>query len=154
MKLTVTSITFFAFIIVGIANAMIDCDDVLKTPTFFKGQCNNKWSNLKLLLKPTQSQVGYAWIQRKLDSSFSSSSDAQDEMDSNLTPGVIGPDNYIYIIDDHHTLSALDFSGYDSTVIVDVICDKRSSETMDKFWSEMETDALGKIEPLKSIVCT
>ena len=48
--------------------ALIDCDDVLTEPSkAFIGLCNNKWKNLKPLIKPTQSQVGYAWIQRKLD---------------------------------------------------------------------------------------
>lgn len=117
--------------------ALIDCDDVLASYNKFSGQCNNKWKNLKSSILPTQNQVGYAWIQYKLDKSFSSSKDAQTEMDASVLPGVIGPSGKIYIVDDHHTLCALDYSGYDdTTVTINIICDKRGSTT-EEFWSEM-----------------
>ena len=90
----------------------------------------------------TQKEVGFAWIQYKINKSFSSSKDAQKEMDSGYTPGVIGPDSIIYVVDDHHTLCALDYSGYSSTsVTVNVICDKRGL-TMDEFWSYMASHNL------------
>lgn len=64
-------------------------------------------------------------------------------MDSSPTPGVIGPDNYIYVVDDHHTLCALDYSGYSSTsVTVNIICDMRSLKSMDEFWSKMKSESL------------
>lgn len=47
----------------------------------------------------------------KLDKDFSTAKDAQKEISSATTPAVIGPDSYLYIVDDHHTLSALDYSG-------------------------------------------
>ena len=98
-----------------------------------------RWSNLKPIIKPTQKEVGYAWIQYKLNKDFTSSSKAQDEIDSSATPAVIGPDNAFYIVDDHHTLCALDYSGYNSvSVTLNVICDKRYLKNMDDFWTEMQ----------------
>ena len=63
-------------------------------------------------------------------------------MDSGYTPGVIGPGGFIYVVDDHHTLCALDYSGYSSTsVTVNIICDKRDLST-DDFWSYMASHNL------------
>lgn len=122
---------------------LIDCDNVLKDKsTSFIGLCNNKWSNLKPLVKPLQVEVGYAWVQHKLED-FNSKSNTQDEMDSTIIPCVIGPDNYLYIVDHHHELSALDYSGYtDVSVTVNVICDKRSLSNMDEFWNQLKEQNL------------
>lgn len=95
------------------------------------------------MIKPTQAQLGYAWVQYKYENSFQNEEDAQDEMDSGLVPAVIGPDNFFYIVDDHHTLSALDFSGeLDVSVTLDVICDKRALPSMSAFWTEMKNEHL------------
>jgi hypothetical protein len=51
----------------------------------------------------TQAQLGYAWVKRKVEKDFSSSSDAQATIDESPTPCVLGPDNSYYIVDDHHT---------------------------------------------------
>lgn len=132
-------LTFIFFLNAQAVLALIDCDNVFKDNTsVFTGLCNNKWSNLKPLVRPTQSQVGYAWIKYKIDHSFTSSDDAQDEM-SDSVPAVLGPDGYFYIIDDHHTLSALDYSGYsDVSVTLDVRCDKRTMASMDLFYKYLE----------------
>lgn len=129
----------FFFLNTRVALALKDCDNVYSDNTnTFTGLCNNKWSNLKPLVRPTQSQVGYAWIKYKLEKSFTSSSSAQDEM-SDSVPAVLGPDGYFYIVDDHHTLSALDYSGYsDVSVTLDVLCDKRSTASMDIFYKYLE----------------
>eukprot|EP01036_Dinobryon_divergens_P033729 gene33729-43589_t len=125
-----------------VVQCSIDCDNVLKSTTSFTGLCSNKWSNLQSLIKPTQKEVGFAWVQYKVNKSFSSSKDAQKEMDSGYTPGVIGPDGFIYVVDDHHTLCALDYSGYSSTsVTVNIICDKRDL-SLDDFWSYMASHNL------------
>jgi hypothetical protein len=117
--------------------ALIDCDNVVHSEMDFMGQCNNKWSNLKKLTKPMQREVGYAWVQHKLDSFFDSSKNAQSEMDETIIPAVIGPDSFFYVVDHHHELAALDYSGYSSTVVtVQVLCDRRNS-TLDEFWSDM-----------------
>jgi hypothetical protein len=122
--------------------ALIDCDDVLLSSDTFTGDCNNKWKNLKPLIKPTQDEVGYAWVQRKYDKSFQSSKDAQEEIDSSPIPAVLGPTDdgsgAIYIVDHHHELAALDWSGYtDVSVTVTIVCDKRTL-SISKFWSYME----------------
>ena len=123
-------------------NSLIDCDSVLNDGNKFTGKCNNKWENLKSLVQPTQAQVGYAWVQYKLDNDFTSSKSAQNTMDDSILPGVIGPNNKIYIVDDHHTLSALDYSGYSTvSVTMDIICDKRGTSE-EEFWSEMEKNKL------------
>lgn len=135
----------FCIAAAAVVAALKDCDNVLSdVGSRFVGQCNNKWSNLKPLVMPTQSGVGFAWIKYKLDKSFTSASNAQDEIDSSPTPAVIGPDNRFYIVDDHHTLCALDYSGYTSTsVTLEVICDKRSTGlTMEEFFSDLQSQGL------------
>ena len=137
---------FFIYITwtrVSIVKALIDCDDVISSSSSpFLGECNNKWHNLKPLIKPTQAQMGYAWVQYKLDKNFKSSEDAQDELDGEEIPAVLGPDNYMYIVDKHHTLSALDFSGYDDTVTLYIICDCRNITSMEEFWRYLEQENL------------
>lgn len=134
----VSMIIMLAFVfIVKIVDALIDCDNVLLSETNFNGMCNNKWLNLKNLVRPMQREVGYAWVQHKLVSAFDSSKNAQKEMDDTVIPAVVGPDDAFYIVDHHHELAALDFSGYSSTVVtVQVLCDYRNS-TMDEFWDAM-----------------
>lgn len=121
---------------IQIITCLIDCVDVIDSNDKFTGKCNNKWSNLKSSILPTQLQVGFAWIQYKLID-FTSEKNAQDEIDKNVIPAVLGPYNKLYIVDDHHTLCALDYSGYDTvSVTINVLCDKRDlSENM--FWTEM-----------------
>eukprot|EP01035_Chromulina_nebulosa_P019983 gene19983-25953_t len=105
--------------------------------------CNNKWSKLKDLILPTQNQVGYAWIKYKVDKDYSLSSNAQSTMDASPSPAVIAPNNKFYIVDDHHTISALDYSGYNSvSVTLNIICDKRNLTSMDNFWNEMIDEQL------------
>lgn len=117
----------------------IDCDEVLGDSSSYVGLCNNKWHNLKDLLKPTQMQVGYAWIKYKLDKDFTSKDKAQEVFDEESIPAVIGPDNKYYIVDDHHTLSALDYSGYvDVSVTLNIICDKRDVSDITRFWQELD----------------
>lgn len=61
-------------------------------------------------------------------------------MDSDgAIPAVIGPGPAIYIVDDHHTLSALDYSGFDDvSVTFNVLCDRRDMST-GAFWDFMQT---------------
>jgi hypothetical protein len=81
-------------------------------------------------------------VKYKIEKDFLSQSDAQSELDSTVTPAVIGPDNYFYIVDDHHTFCALDYTGYDDIhVTLNVICDKRGL-SMTEFWLEMEEESL------------
>jgi hypothetical protein len=115
---------------------------MLRDSSVFTGSCDNKWKNLKPLLKPTQPEVGYAWIQYKLDKDFTSESDCQAVLDEAATPAVIGPGPAIYVVDDHHTLCALDFSGYeDVKVTVDILCDLRNYSTSN-FWATLSAQNL------------
>jgi hypothetical protein len=83
--------------------------------------------------------VGWAWALYKASKDFSTEADAQAAMDEGATPAVLGvaadgTTPRIYVVDDHHTLSALDFSGFsDVTVTVEITCDVR--DTMG--WAEM-----------------
>lgn len=95
-----------------------------------------------LFVIATQPQVGFAWIQYKVNKDFTSSSEAQNTMDEGPTPAVIGPGPALYIVDDHHTLCALDYSGYeDTSVTLNVLCDKRNLSAA-QFWSEMDSQNL------------
>jgi len=130
------------FCIESVAEGLINCDDMLSESTPFTGQCDNKWKNLKPLLKPTQPEVGYAWIQYKLDKDFTSETDAQAALDDSATPAVIGPGPAIYIVDDHHTLCSLDFSGYeDLKAAMNILCDMRNYSTSD-FWATLSSQNL------------
>ena len=93
---------------------------------------------------PTQSAVGFAWVKYKVDKDFTSSKDAQATIDASPTPGAIGPDGKIYIVDDHHTLAALDYSGYsDTSVVINVLCDKRKSgENMSDIFNDLKAQGL------------
>ena len=63
-------------------------------------------------------------------------------MDSSVTPVVLGPGPAMYIVDDHHTLSALDYSGYsDTKVTLNIICDKRSV-AVEEFWRSLQSENL------------
>lgn len=120
--------------------ATINCVDILKQTIQFVGSCSNQWKNVQPLMKPTQAQVGFSWIRYKLDD-FTDAASAQTAV-ADATPVVIGPDNYFYVVDDHHTLCALDYSGYsESTVILDIVCDKRGL-TMDQFWKDLSNQNL------------
>ena len=126
-----------------IVAALPECVDVLNTTlnTSFVGLCTSQWINLKPYIRPTQSQVGYAWIKYKVDKDFSKASDAQKAMNEGATPTIIGPSSTIentpqfFITDDHHTLSALDVSGFSATIVtLNVSCDARNVSYTD-FWS-------------------
>lgn len=121
------------------SEALIDCTEAVLTKGF-TGKCNNKWKNLKSVLRPTQKQVGYAWIKSKLQKDFQSQSDAEKAVD--IVPAVIGPGPSIYIVDDHHTLCALDYSGFeDISITVDVSCNKADDSDND-FWRTLDAQNL------------
>lgn len=115
----------------------LTCSAALQRPGPFAGACTQDWQSLKPLMRPTQMQVGYAWVRYKLDNDFDTQSDAQAQISSKTIPTVIGPDGGLYIVDDHHNLAALDYSGFSSVVVsVQVMCDKRN-ETVQSFWADL-----------------
>ena len=86
--------------------------------------------------------MGYAWVQYKVEKY----NDEGIKLDP--IPAVIGPSDdgkiYFYIVDDHHSLSALDFIGSDGasiTVTLDVICDLRN-EKIEHFWDYLTRNNL------------
>jgi hypothetical protein len=119
-----------------------DCTHILRSTTPFTGICIATWSKFKPLLKPTQSQVGYAWIAEKVQKDFTDANSAQQQMNDKVTPVIIGPNNAFYMVDDHHNCASLDFSGYvDTIVTVNVTCDKRGIN-MQSFWQQLITNNL------------
>ncbi len=59
-------------------------------------------------------------------------------MDSSLTPIVIGPNLIPYIVDDHHTLCALDQSGFSSTIVnFYIVCNWSYFTNLKDFYSQM-----------------
>lgn len=130
-------------LLVAGSKASIDCLDTLTSTSLFVGQCSITWSQLKPLLRPLQAEVGYAWVKYKLDKDFTSSKHAQETMDSTPVPVVFGPDNTWYLVDDHHTLCALDYADYPSTKLhVEVICDYRQRNSTEGFWTSLQQQNL------------
>ena len=85
--------------------------------------CTDTWPALQPLLRPTQSNLGWAWVARKLSKEFDSVKDAQEKLDEDPVPVVFGPDyismyhddaatngSAFFLTDDHHTLASLDYS--------------------------------------------
>jgi hypothetical protein len=106
-------------------------------------QCNVEWSSLQPHLHPTQSAVGHAWVYHFLSKSFGSKKDAQETMDDKILPVVKGPDGLVFLIDHHHTLAALDFSGFVSVkATVFLSCDL-SHLTVEQAWTELVSKDFG-----------
>ncbi|XP_075257228.1 uncharacterized protein LOC142349509 [Convolutriloba macropyga] len=127
-------------------SCLIDCDNVLRNTDYFTGLCSNKWKNLQPLVRPGQPSVGYAWVKRKVEEHFKSKDDAEKYIDEQngflgvINPGV-GGNPLITIVDKHHTLSALDYSGYDDiSVSMNIICDYRNL-TWDDFYQTLESQS-------------
>lgn len=129
-----------------VASALVDCDDILRDAEVFVGACSNKWHNLKPLIRPTQKQIGYAWVEKKLRKYYRDEDDAQERLDEVLIPAILGPSaansssaaGAFFIVDHHHELAALDYSGFDDvSVTVEVLCDLRHVGEA-QFWRFME----------------
>lgn len=94
------------------------------------------------LLAATQPEVGYAWVKYKLEKDFTSEDAAQKTINDGVIPAVIGPGPALYIVDDHHTLCALDYSSYyDVSVTVNVSCDLRHL-SVSTFWQTLQQEHL------------
>ena len=136
-----TIISCFAYIFVAATDKVGECTLLIKSGQQSSNkQCINRWRDLKPLLRPTQEAIGYAWIKHKLEKGdFASKARAQTQMDNSIAPAVLGPDNKIYLLDEHHTLAALDYSlwGADTLVKINIVCDKRQLPSMRLFWQYM-----------------
>ena len=56
-----------------------------------KGPCTSSWEELQPVVRPTQADVGFAWVARKLARDFSGHKKAQAAMDDAPLPVVLGP---------------------------------------------------------------
>ena len=101
-----------------------------------KDECKIAWSKLQKIVRPTQNSVGYAWVQYIVEKDMGSKSDTQSAMDDKIVPVVSGPSDSLYIIDHHHHLAAVDFSGFDVDITIHMVCNYTSMPT-EQFWNIM-----------------
>jgi hypothetical protein len=86
--------------------------------------CVAKWKHVHPVLHPSQEAAGYAAVNRKLQKGFRSNKDAQKAMGSCTLPFILGKNKVPFLIDSHHTTSALQASGFDDVrVRLHMICD-------------------------------
>ena len=75
-----------------------------------------KWDDLKKVMRPTQTALGWDWTFRKLKN-FMTAEEAQAYMNVKPVP-YVQRGKYKYILDHHHTLCALEMSGFHGTEVV------------------------------------
>ena len=89
--------------------------------------CTATWDKMRDVLHPAQAAVGFAAVKRKHDKAYKTPEKAQRRMDEpgSFLPFVLGPHGVPYLVDSHHTISALEASGHHSSVQVHLkkICD-------------------------------
>ena len=88
--------------------------------------CTIQWKVLRDVLHPAQQAVGYAAVQRKRQKDFYSKKMSKANMKGadNSLPIVVGPGGIPYLVDSHHTVMALDASGYHSVKVeLHKLCD-------------------------------
>eukprot|EP00894_Picocystis_sp_ML_P002176 jgi/Pico_ML_1/52693/g3366.t1 len=96
-----------------------------------------KASKLHSRLRPTQDALGWDWAFYKLQN-FHSRSAAQDYMDKKPVP-VIQRGKKYYVVDHHHTLTALKMSGWDPEITLQVVQQVDKDErSLDAFWGYLE----------------
>ena len=111
-----------------------------------KVECIDKWSKLKPNIAPTERQLGYAWVTKKLEELNEEGWDNGDNDDiGDDIPAVFGPNNKYYLVDNHHTLASLDYWGEENNanekITIHILCDL-SSYSIDDFWNYMEENNL------------
>ena len=100
--------------------------------------CHQHWGKLKWRVHPTQPQLGYAWAMQKVDSDMGSEDDAQAKLDKKPVPVCLGPSNDAWLLDHHHLLSALDYSGFsDVSVTINIVCVFDPAIDFQTFWEKM-----------------
>jgi hypothetical protein len=100
------------------------CDDLFHMKN--GDTCTDQWHNLRQRLHPAQAAVGYAAVQRKYEQDYTTHRKAQAKMNEpgSYLPFVLGPHGVPYLVDSHHTVSALEASGHHSVqVTMTKICD-------------------------------
>jgi len=97
----------------------------------------SKWSKVKDSLRPTQTALGYDWVLYKMKNLIDEDA-AQSYLNRKPVPAVKRGDFY-YVIDHHHTLAALEASGWDVKVTIVVVQDvPEDLAPLEFFWSFME----------------
>jgi hypothetical protein len=82
------------------------------------------WETVRACLHPSQAVVGYAAVKRKYDKDYSTAASAQRKMDGSVLPVVLGPQGVPYLVDAHHTVSALEAGHYPQvSVKLQILCD-------------------------------
>ena len=126
----------FALVVMAAADA-VDCEAVGLLNLPVGQECSLKWTDAQPITLPSQNSVGYAWVQAIVEEHMEKKHDAQKTMDGKIVPVVLGPARKaVYILDHHHHLSALDFTGFDVKVTFHMVCDY-SNKTSDLFWARM-----------------
>lgn len=101
-------------------------------------KCGGPWSSMRRRMHTTQNAVGYSWVLYKAQKYMGSAKSAQKELNEKIVPVIKGPADGLWILDHHHVLAALDYSGYDDvSVTVSVVCDFSNSDTLRDFWQRM-----------------
>lgn len=97
-----------------------------------------RWSKLKTSLHPTQTSLGWDWVLFKMKNLLDEET-AQAYLDRKPVPAVKRGDMY-YVVDHHHTLAALEASGFDVKVTVVVILEVPEDLCpAEFFWRFLET---------------
>jgi hypothetical protein len=95
------------------------------------------WSKIKKSLRPTQAALGYDWCFYKMQQ-FTSEDAAQRYMDSKPVP-YVQRGSKKYIVDHHHTLAALELSGFDVDITLEQVRSfDKTEQTLEGFWGYME----------------
>ena len=104
--------------------------------------CKIKWMDLKNRVHPTQAGIGMAWVARELKQHFDNPFDAQDYLNEKIVPVVKGINNDVWLLDHHHLLSALDYTGYGNAMVsLYIVCDFTSKvKTINDFWKLMQKE--------------
>jgi hypothetical protein len=105
--------------------------------------CQKSWKHIQPQLHPTQPLLGYSWVVYKATTLLTSSSKAQKVLDRKPVPVCKGPGLGLWLLDHHHLLSALDYSGYHNVdVTVSIVCDFSNLTSLAAFWHHLEVQQL------------
>jgi hypothetical protein len=114
--------------------------------------CTAQWKTIRNVLHPAQEAVGFAAVQRKLKKDYKTEKKARNRMNEpgSILPFVLGPNGIPYLIDSHHTTSALEASGhFDVKVSLKKVCDW-SSMSQETFYQRMKQEnfmnAVGRMD--------
>eukprot|EP00854_Cymbomonas_tetramitiformis_P004394 gene4394-5403_t len=96
-----------------------------------------RWKTIQTLLRPTQTALGWDWSFYKLQN-FRTEEEAQTYMDTKPVP-YIQRGSKKYVVDHHHTLVALEMSGWNPKVTLQCV-DELDAEERGKeaFWGYLE----------------